>query len=188
MNNDEKPWTKETLLSQLEQHHVSFKGEISSLEASDYRFSWNEKWTPGQQLRHIYLSIKPVVLALTLPRFLIQWKFGLANRPSRSYAGLVKKYLDALEGMPAAAPKSFQPPVEDFDSRVKLFKAYDKMLKSLLRQVKKISDEDLERYVLPHPLIGKLTLREMLYFTTYHVQHHHTIVQEIIEHAKAPIE
>jgi hypothetical protein len=25
---------------------------------------------------------------------------------------------------------------------------------------------------LPHPLLGKLTLREMLYFTAYHADHH----------------
>jgi hypothetical protein len=30
---------------------------------------------------------------------------------------------------------------------------------------------------LPHPLLGKLTLREMIYFTIYHVQHHHKLVQ-----------
>jgi hypothetical protein len=26
--------------------------------------------------------------------------------------------------------------------------------------------------VLPHPLLGKLTIREMLYFTVYHGEHH----------------
>jgi hypothetical protein len=33
-------------------------------------------------------------------------------------------------------------------------------------------EEDLDRYRLPHPLLGKLTVREMLLFTVYHNYHH----------------
>ena len=46
-----------------------------------------------------------------------------------------------------------------------------------------ILEKDLDFYVLPHPLIGKLTLREMLFFCIYHVQHHHKITQEIIRNS-----
>ena len=45
-------------------------------------------------------------------------------------------------------------------------------LVKLCLSIEKISEEDLDYYVLPHPLLGKLTLREMLYFTIYHVKHH----------------
>jgi hypothetical protein len=31
--------------------------------------------------------------------------------------------------------------------------------------------------ILPHPLLGKITIREMLYFTAYHVQHHENIIK-----------
>jgi len=31
--------------------------------------------------------------------------------------------------------------------------------------------------LLPHPLLGKVTVREMLYFTIHHVQHHHALVE-----------
>ena len=34
------------------------------------------------------------------------------------------------------------------------------------------SQADLDRYRLPHPLLGKLTVREMLFFTVYHNYHH----------------
>jgi hypothetical protein len=30
----------------------------------------------------------------------------------------------------------------------------------------------LDEYLLPHPLIGKLTIREILYFTIYHNLRH----------------
>ena len=49
---------------------------------------------------------------------------------------------------------------------------YDKYTKN----IDKLDEEDLDNYILPHPLIGKTTIREMLYFTIYHVQHHHKAI------------
>ncbi len=41
-----------------------------------------------------------------------------------------------------------------------------------MKRVDSFSEAQLDALILPHPLLGKLTLREMLYFTIYHVQHH----------------
>jgi hypothetical protein len=30
----------------------------------------------------------------------------------------------------------------------------------------------LDNFIAPHPLLGKITLRELCYFTIYHTQHH----------------
>ena len=37
--------------------------------------------------------------------------------------------------------------------------------------------KDLDVYILPHPLLGKVTLREMLYFTIHHNEHHLELLQ-----------
>jgi hypothetical protein len=34
------------------------------------------------------------------------------------------------------------------------------------------SEQELDRVTLPHPLLGKLTAREVAYFTVYHGRHH----------------
>jgi hypothetical protein len=33
-------------------------------------------------------------------------------------------------------------------------------------------EAQLDQYLVPHPLLGKITLRELGYFTIYHTQHH----------------
>jgi len=48
----------------------------------------------------------------------------------------------------------------------------------LCRKTMKHSEAALDKYILPHPLLGKLTLREMLYFTAYHVAHHKQLVEK----------
>ena len=47
----------------------------------------------------------------------------------------------------------------------------------LSRRVNTWTEKDLDTVLMPHPLLGKLTAREMLFFTIYHVQHHHALVE-----------
>ena len=43
---------------------------------------------------------------------------------------------------------------------------------------KKWKDAQLDQYIAPHPLLGKITVRELCYFTIYHTQHHLNIIKE----------
>ena len=43
----------------------------------------------------------------------------------------------------------------------------------------KLSEKDLDKYILPHPLLGRMPLREMLFFTIYHTQHHTNSIKEL---------
>ena len=49
----------------------------------------------------------------------------------------------------------------------------------LLKKVENWKESDLDKYVLPHPLLGKISLREMLYFTDFHILHHNTLAKTI---------
>lgn len=172
---------KTIMAEELRNQHESFLKTIAELDENQYTFSWDEKWTPGQQLAHIRKSISPVALAFSIPRFILKYQFGVTNRPSRTYDELVARYLKALEGKTAVAPKTFQPKPTPFTAQKKEFKSFQKNLQRLIAQVKKCSETELDYYVIPHPLIGKLTLREMVYFCIYHVQHHHKITHDIIK-------
>jgi hypothetical protein len=67
--------------------------------------------------------------------------------------------LKAFDGMTALAPKEFQPPPVPFKKRQKHFKTYEKVVQKFIMLTQKCSEKDLDYYVLPHPFIGKLTLR-----------------------------
>ena len=53
-----------------------------------------------------------------------------------------------------------------------------------MQLVHKWSEDDLDLYVIPHPLMGKLTFREILYFTIYHVKHHKKQMDAIVKTKK----
>jgi hypothetical protein len=47
----------------------------------------------------------------------------------------------------------------------------------LVSLVARWPENALDRRLLPHPLLGRLTVREMLFFTVYHNRHHVDVVR-----------
>lgn len=50
---------------------------------------------------------------------------------------------------------------------------------ALIEAVGNWSEQELDRYVIPHPALGKLTILEMLHFTSAHTQHHLRLLPKI---------
>lgn len=163
--------TREQIVQALKERHAAFAGEIASLSDNDYLFAPAGKWNAGQQMEHIYLSVSPLGLLAFLPRFVVKRKFGTANRPSRSYDEVVARYRRKLEEGGTATGAFVPAPVNAAD-RARLEKKMLKAVKRLSGAIARYPEEQLDLCILPHPLLGKLTLREMMYFTLHHVDHH----------------
>ena len=159
------------IILQLNRNHASYIDFIYSLNHQQFMQTHQGKWSAGQQLEHIYLSVKPLTQALLLPSFLLRLLFGKANRPSRKYEVLVEKYTNKLANG-GKASKKYIPSVVSNNKKEMLIKKLQHTIYKLASLIRHFNEEELDTVVLPHPLLGKLTLREMLYFTVYHVKHH----------------
>ncbi len=160
-----------TLQQHLRTNHQSFTDFIGNISDEDFIKSVNNKWTAGQQLEHIYLSIKPLRMALSLPTFMLKLIWGKANRKSKTYEELVDKYQHKL-AQGGRATARFVPKTVSLNQRETLLKSVLLEITFINKKLTKFTEEELDLYILPHPLLGKLTLREMMYFTIYHVEHH----------------
>lgn len=158
-------------------NHQRFAEYIRSLSDEQFLLERNGKWTPAQQLHHIVRSVQPVNLAFGLPAFLPRLLFGKANRASRTYENLIAKYHDKLAAGGRASGR-FVPPPTNLQQREKLLENLDKQVRQLTHKVANYPESKLDVLLLPHPLLGKLTLREMLYFTAYHVEHHERAISQ----------
>jgi len=163
--------TKTIISEQLTANHAAFIKHILSLNDVAFMTSDNGKWTPGQQMDHIFRSVSPINFAFSLPKILLRLFFGKANRPSKSYEDLVKKYHSKLENGGRATGR-FVPKAVPLSQRELLKNKLSKTVEQLTRKIDRLTEAQLDELLLPHPLLGKLTLREMLYFTMYHVKHH----------------
>jgi hypothetical protein len=155
----------------LTQNHQVFLDFIQSLSDEKFIHHKENKWTAGQQLVHIYMSVKPLNTALSLPKFSLGLLFGKANRPSKTYDELVNRYHAKLENGGVATAR-FSPKEVPIKEREKWLKLVANKAKKINDKLDGFSEKNLDSLILPHPLLGKLTLREMMYFTIYHVEHH----------------
>jgi hypothetical protein len=164
----------------LATNHKTFLDQISQFSATDLYYAPEGKWSAIQQLDHIIRSVSPVNMAMGLPKFILKWRFNTANRPSKTYEQLVEKYQrKLLEGGRASA--RFTPPAIAADQEKTLSRKLEKLVQALCRKTNRWSEKDLDTYILPHPLLGKLTIREMLYFTAHHVLHHREAMNRNLE-------
>lgn len=138
-------------------------------------------WTAGQHLLHIIKSTKPLAKGVGYPRILLRLKFGKATGPSRSYEELVAAYQQKLAAG-GKATGEYVPREVKMNERDVLVERFKAEMNVLINNIHQWKDENLDLTVLPHPLIGTITLREMLYFTIYHMEHHLHILEE--RHAK----
>lgn len=164
----------------LKESHDQFIHYIQSLSPEDFQYSWNAKWTAGQQLDHIVKSAGPVKTAFSLPSFMLKLIFGKANRQSRNYDALVEKYKTKLVEGGQSTPR-FLPAEIKFDQRDQLISKLNSIVSALTILINKFTEHQLDTLILPHPLLGKLTLREMLSFTVYHVGHHEKLTREYLQ-------
>jgi hypothetical protein len=163
---------KESIKKELTDKHNSFIDYINSLSENDFIYKNNTaKWSAGQQLQHIYLSVRPVNLAMLIPKFILRFLFGKPYQ-NRTYEELVVTYQKSLLNG-GKAGSQFIPKNVSIGKRKILIDDLARLINSLNEKIEGLSEQDLDKYILPHPLIGKISIREMLYFTIYHVQHHH---------------
>ena len=162
---------KPQIIFALNEKIDAFNNYIEPLSKEQFEATPNGKWSAGQNLDHLIRAIKPLQLAYRLPKFALLILFGKANRRSRTYDELVTKYKTTLTaGGKASGP--FIPPVISFEKKETLIRKYKEQKQKLIAKVEKQDEKDLDTYILPHPLLGKVTLREMLFFTIHHNEHH----------------
>jgi hypothetical protein len=136
-------------------------------------------WSPAETVRHLSKSIRPVAKALATPKIMLRVMFGKASRASMSYDDLVARYQNALaEGGQAGRFAPSAQSDNDLEAwRVKIMESFTHASRDLRTAIPRWPERKLDLLQLPHPLIGKLTVREMLFFTLYHQRHHMAVVE-----------
>ncbi|MDT0608085.1 DinB family protein [Croceitalea rosinachiae] len=164
-------------------NHQAFLSKLDELSDIDFMKSTNGKWTAGQQLEHILKSTKPVARAFEIPKSVLKDKFGLASKPSRDYKKIVADYLETLRQNPDyKLEERFSPEEVDLEQKNEKLKALKEVIEKLTVGIENFTEPELDIYILPHPVMGKFTLREVLYFVAYHVTHHDKQILQNLRH------
>jgi hypothetical protein len=170
------PGTKAEILAEMVRIERECDGFWNAFPIDAFLSPIGTAWSPADNVRHLLKSVRPVTLALRLPRFVLAVLFGRAQRASRSYDELRREYRAALDAGATAGGRFRPAPLivsGDREAwRQGLMTERERTGVALRSAIAPWSEKDLDTYRLPHPLIGKLTLREMLFFSLLHGVHH----------------
>ncbi|HMI77970.1 MAG TPA: DinB family protein [Ferruginibacter sp.] len=131
------------------------------------------KWSVAENIQHLVISTNTTTLAYSLPKFLVKWIGGTPNRNSRAYEEVKEKYYKKLSEGGQASGRFIPRPIEIKYGRQKLLDNWERAtVKYINALAAKRSEKDLDSYLVKHPLLGRITLRELCYFTIFHTEHH----------------
>jgi uncharacterized damage-inducible protein DinB len=149
---------------------------FTAITVEDFFIRYRGEWSALENVDHLIKAHKPVAKALKLPKIILRTMFGKPDRASLTYEELCKAYRDEI-AKGAQASGRYLPSQENLNSGTERRKNefLDQFLeasKDLVSAAEKWDDKELDDYFLPHPILGKLTIREILYFTVYHNLRH----------------
>jgi len=136
------------------------------------------KWKTSGHLDHLTQTAELVYKGMRIPKLMLRWKFGKPNRTTRSYDEVMQRYHSKLDALPPGATTPMT--IRDFnlEEKAKCLKNYTKAGENLIQQIDKWPEKKLDAFLLPHPLMGKMLVRELLMWTSYHNYHHLRILKE----------
>jgi len=178
------PFTKAELLELFAAVHQEVAACFSSIALENFFNGPAGKWSPAENLLHLIKSVKPVAMAMKKPRLLLTILFGKPQTASRRFEQIKETYQRALANGGKASGR-FIPSIQEVPShpdqyRNSLVQKWNVTGESLIAILQSWQDKSLDKYFLPHPLLGKLTIREMLFFTLYHNRHHVNNVRKLL--------
>ena len=186
MREIEAPRTTEALAAALHKQHGEVAGYFASMDAKDFVTPQGEYWSPEDHLRHLVICVRPLARALAMPKLALLLRFGPrlgkgGSGPSRSFEEVRDVYRGALAAGGQAGSFTPRPRSEELspeEARQDVLKRWKKATGDLESAIVPWGEGSLDRLRLPHPLLGKLTVREMLLWNLYHTHHHLSRVQE----------
>ncbi|MBE0672208.1 MAG: DinB family protein [Anaerolineales bacterium] len=167
--------SKLEIISAIKDSGLRAQNWFLAIPAKDFFHREGEAWSASDNVDHMIKAIKPVAKALGLPKLALQTMFAKPENPSRTYNEICSVYrAEIAKGAQASGTflPDQTPPANPEEKKEELLSQLGNVMERLIAAVEKWDDKDLEEAQLPHPILGKLTLREMLYFTIYHNLRH----------------
>ncbi|MGB4843089.1 MAG: DinB family protein [Ferruginibacter sp.] len=171
--------TKTEIITAAENAFKLFSEYCINIPESEFFKRHENKWSVAENIQHLIISTNTTILAYVLPKFIVRWLAGKPNRNSRSFEELKEKYYKKLSEGGRASSRFVPKPIEINYGKQKLIDNWNKATTKFINKLSvNRTEQDLDNYLVKHPLLGRITLRELGYFTIFHTEHHLNSIQK----------
>lgn len=170
------PNTLSDILHALRAGQVKLDAHLGGLALTAFYAHPPEVWSPADHVQHLDLSYRQLLWGLRLPKLVLLARFGRPQRASRDFATVKAAYYAKLAEGFGATPAVIGPLIAQAQAtaqtRASLMQTWRESAAAMLERVAGWDDAALDAHQVPHPAIGMLTMREMLFFFVFHDAHH----------------
>jgi hypothetical protein len=165
------------LLEALSSEERDVADFFGSLSRDEFVLRVADAWTPAEHLHHLNTAASAVARGFSISPWILRLRFGRARQPSRSFVELRDDYRARL-AKGGRARGRFVPAREQLvpdqiaSRQAQLLARWHRVNARLTTALERWGDHNLDRIRLPHPILGKITAREMAFFIIYHGHHH----------------
>lgn len=180
LETENDPYSKDDIIIGIAAIFQDSLGFFSSFSEEKFKKDLGNGWSIGENLEHLIKSTYLIPIGLLIPK-IFYIVFGLNKTKSRPYKKVVESYMQKMKAG-AQANFIFSPGKKpsDYDQK-KMLLDWKDLGESLQVNVGKWKESDLDRYNMPHPILGMISVREMLFFTIFHIIHHTDKIKEKLE-------
>ena len=168
--------TKTQLINMLTVSNQRVIDWFRAISAEDFFIRYGEVWSASDNLDHLIKAHKPIAKALKLPKITLRAMFGPPEKASMTYEALCQIYRDEIaKGAQASGrylPNQEHPASNAETKKKELLDQFSTVSREVVSTLEKWDEKELDDHLLPHPILGKLTIREMIFFTIYHNLRH----------------
>lgn len=165
---------------QLKSAHQKLWDQCASMSAEELNKHQPGKWSALQHLQHISKGIAAFYNYLKMDKAMIANTFGVSEKTSRTYDEVFNAYQIVLQNGAVSTPQFNA----EEHATISLQNEIDKqthIINGMNAALQNWTEAELDKYICPHPTMGKLTAREMTYFTIFHAEHHMNSIRKIKE-------
>lgn len=157
---------------------------VASSVPDEAFFKGNRSWSVAENLEHLRISFYKSWQGIFIPKFILKWSFGKPTHSSLPYEELEQVYRQKLEAG-ARAQGIYEPRLKA--GRYSKQQIIDRARRASNRYLDEIryywEDEHIDQYQLPHPILGPITARELMYFNIFHCWMHFNAIRRQKESA-----
>ncbi|MBT8230230.1 MAG: DinB family protein [Bacteroidia bacterium] len=169
---------KQEILNYLLKSHSDLNLWVEAQDNQKFGTGPDGKWSTGQHVDHLIQSALMLTKGIKTPKFILKYKFGKPNRKSRDLETIKERYKDRLDQIPLGTPSPTKVRLLSSKDKDKVLMQFSAATDKLITNAEKWTENQLDAILLPHPLMGKMTVREILIWCAYHNYHHLNILKE----------
>ncbi len=168
-------YAKPTISAAFGQAKDEIASFFSALALDDFVGHANTEWRGSQTLEHLVKFMETMAQGTAMPREAMRKRWGYPEKPSGSLQDIRERYVQALANG-AQSPEGYYPSAQASmqvaDYRRDLLARWHSANDRLVHNLESWTEAELDDYCVLHPLLGKLTVRELLFCALCHNQGH----------------